>query len=132
MESATLAPALDALKDSGAELDLYAVINGETGKDNPRRQGFDSALSGDGSPLNVLTGVPATIAGGYSPLWDVNPGQWSSEAIASGQRVRLTSARQFRAAVAAGTITGRAALRCAERHGVAARAAEFAALLESS
>lgn len=33
---------------------------------------------------------------------------------------------------AAGTITGRAALRCAERHGVAARAAEFAALLESS
>lgn len=32
---------------------------------------------------------------------------------------------------AVGAITGRAALRCAERHGAAARAAEFAALLES-
>ena len=34
---------------------LFAIANGQVGAGNPERQGFNSALEGDGSPLNVLT-----------------------------------------------------------------------------
>lgn len=106
MEAATYAPALGALNNSAATLPLFAVANGETGKSNPNRQGFDSALMGDGSPLNVLTGIPTLSSTPYSPLWELHIAQWTSEAIAEGKRGVLASAQQFQTAFQAGTLTG--------------------------
>ncbi len=95
MEGATLAPALaditvgrDDSAFSAVER-IFAFANGPTSKGNPQRQGFNSALSGEGSPLNVLGGIP-TVATDYSPLWDLNLGVWTQQAIDSGYRSRLT------------------------------------------
>ncbi len=99
MERGTFAPAL-ADVDVGADDSafsaverLFAFTNGATndvvGDINPQRQGFNSALSGEGGPLNVLGGVP-TIATDYSPLWDVNAGRWTDDAIRLGYRSRMT------------------------------------------
>jgi len=91
LEGDTHASALDALKGTGAVLPLYAVTNGQTGVSNPERQGFNSALMGDGSPLNVLASFP-TLEGGYSPIWDIQGVQWTSQAIGSLQTHLLKSA----------------------------------------
>ena len=81
MENATFAV---AMQDIGVGRDdsvfspverLFAITNGPIGKNNPQRQGFDSALAGDGYALNVLGGIP-TVATDYSPLWDVNAAEW--------------------------------------------------------
>ena len=61
----------------------------QTGKDNPQRQGLNSALSDGKSPLNVLGGIP-TVATDYSPIWDLNPVVWTQKAIDLGYRSRLT------------------------------------------
>jgi hypothetical protein len=67
---------------------IFPVVNGPMGADNPQRQGFNSALAGEGGPLNPLGGIP-TIATGYSPLWDLNPVVWTDEAVANGYRSRV-------------------------------------------
>ncbi len=90
MESSTYTPATDDLKGSDATETLYAFANGATGVNNPDRQGFNSALSGEGSPLNILAGLSMNDSG-YSPLWDVNVTAWTAAAIASGQRHLETS-----------------------------------------
>jgi hypothetical protein len=95
MEAATLAPGLTSITigrdDSAfsAVERIFAFANGPTGTDNPQRQGFNSALAGEGGPLNILGGIP-TIATDYSPLWDLNFGVWTEEAINNGYRSRLT------------------------------------------
>jgi hypothetical protein len=95
MEAVTLAPGLASITigrdDSAfsAVERIFAFANGPTGTDNPQRQGFNSALSGEGGPLNILGGIP-TIATDYSPLWDLNLGVWTDEAIEKGYRSRLT------------------------------------------
>jgi len=104
MEASTYAPALDNLKNAGVSLPIYAVANGQVGKANPERQGFDSALSGDGSPLNVLAGSPS-LAAGYSPLWDLHLAIWTDAAIQAGKDVRLTSEDAFASAVEAKLLT---------------------------
>jgi hypothetical protein len=103
LEAATLAPAEADLLNSGVALDLYAFANGATGASNPDRQGFDSALAGEGSPLNILT-LPAngTV---YSPLWSVNVGAWTPSAIANGDRKRITNEADVLAAAQAGLVT---------------------------
>src|SRR5215212_3961807 len=95
LESATVAPKLlnittghDDSAFSAVER-LFLFANGPTGKGNPQRQGLNSALMDEGSPLNVLGGIP-TIATDYSPLWDLNLGVWTQEAIDNGYRSRLT------------------------------------------
>lgn len=111
MERATLAP---ALADIGVGRDdsafsaverIFAFANGPTGNGNPQRQGFNSALSGEGSPLNVLGGIP-TIATDYSPLWDLNLGVWTQTAIDNGYRSRLTEEFAILGFVQQGWITG--------------------------
>lgn len=72
---------------------------------NPQRQGLNSALRGEGGPLNVLGGIP-TIATDYSPLWDVNLGEWTQEAIDKGYRSRLTEEFAILGFVERGWITG--------------------------
>jgi len=111
MEGATYAPGLrdipvghDDSAFSPVER-LFATINGPTGAANPQRQGFNSALTGEGSPLNVLGGIP-TVATDYSPLWDLNVGQWTPAAITNGYRGRLTEEFQILDLARKGFITG--------------------------
>lgn len=111
MEGATYAPALadvtvgrDDSAFSAVER-IFAFANGPVGQGNPQRQGFNSALSGEGSPLNVLGGIP-TIATDYSPLWDLNVGVWTQEAIDNGYTSRLTEEFAILGFVEQGWITG--------------------------
>jgi len=105
LEASTYTPAINDLKTAGVSLDLYAFVNGEIGVQNPERQGFNSALHGDGSPLNILDGLPS-VSSGYSPLWDVHIGVWTDLAIKSGQRKHLTNGTAVAQALASGLITG--------------------------
>jgi hypothetical protein len=111
MERATLAPKLvnittgrDDSAFSAVER-IFVFANGPTGPGNPQRQGLNSALMGEGSPLNVLGGIP-TIATDYSPLWDMNVGVWTEEAINNGYRSRLTEEFAILGFVEDGWITG--------------------------
>jgi len=111
MEAATFAP---GLQDIGVGRDdsafsaverLFAIINGPMGKDNPQRQGFNSALAGEGGPLNVLGGIP-TVATDYSPLWDLNVAEWTKEAIGKGYRSRVREEFEILGLVRQGWLTG--------------------------
>jgi hypothetical protein len=115
LEKAILAPGLNDIVvgrddsfNSGVER-LFAVINGprNTVEDevNPQRQGFESALSGDGGPLNVFGGIP-TLATDYSPIWDFNLGEWTTEAIELGYRSRITDEFTWLGMVQRGFVTG--------------------------
>ena len=55
--------------------------------------------------LNVLGGIP-TIATDYSPLWDLNVGSWTQDAIDKGYRARVTEEFQMLGLVQNGWITG--------------------------
>ena len=111
MENATLSTKLGAIStghdDSAfsAVERIFAFINGPAGKDNPQRQGFNSALTDGLSPLNILGGIP-TIATDYSPIWDLNIGQWTQKAIDNGYRSRLIEEFQILGFVEKGWITG--------------------------
>ncbi len=115
LENVTYAPALQDIKvgndDSAfsAVERLFAIINGAVnnvaGEINPQRQGFDSALKGEGGPLNVLGGIP-TVATDYSPLWDMNVGQWTQNAIDNDYRSRLREEFEILGMVRAGHLTG--------------------------
>ena len=60
---------------------------------------------GEGGPLNVLGGIP-TIATDYSPLWDLNVGAWTQEAIDNGYTSRVIEEFQILGLVQQGWITG--------------------------
>jgi hypothetical protein len=112
LEGATYAPALKdvpfALEDAspGESVErIYVFANGPTGRDNPQRQGLDSALSDGRGPLNVLGGIP-TINLDYSPLWRLFPTKWTTAAIERGYRSRLTDAIEIGNFQAKGFLTG--------------------------
>lgn len=111
LEGATLAPGLADIAVGGDDSlfspveRIFLFVNGPTGKGNPQRQGLNSALSDGGSPLNVLGGIP-TIATDYSPLWDLNPGVWTQEAIDKGYRARMTEEFAILGLAEQGWITG--------------------------
>jgi hypothetical protein len=111
LEGVTLAPGLKDLTvghdDSAfsAVERIFLFANGPTGKDNPQRQGLDSAISDGLSPLNVLGGIP-TVGTDYSPLWDLNLGVWTTDAIEKGYRSRLLGEFEILDFAAKGFITG--------------------------
>lgn len=111
LEGATYAPALNDIPVGGDDSAfsgierIFVFINGPTGPDNPQRQGLNSALIDGRSPLNVLGGIP-TVANDYSPLWDMNLGEWTNESIENGYRSRLTEEFQILGFVEDGWITG--------------------------
>jgi len=113
LENATEAPAMRSLAVGGDDSAfspverLFATINGPTGRENPQRQGFNSALSDRrvAGPLNVLGGIP-TVATDYSPMWDLNVGQWTREAIEKDYRSRMIDEFQYLGMVERGFITG--------------------------
>ena len=92
LEGSTLTPALDNAPGLGddssasSRASLAAFVNGQTGADNPQRQGINSALADGLSPLNILAWEPNQ--GRYSPLWDVHLAQWTDAAKAAGQDLR--------------------------------------------
>jgi len=114
LEGAILAPGLRDVQvgndDSlfSAVERLFTFVNGPTnnveGQVNPQRQGLSSAVLGEGSPLNVLGGIP-TFATDYSPLWDLNVGEWTQTAIDRNYRSRLTEEFQILGFVERGFIT---------------------------
>lgn len=95
LEGSTWAPNLDFAPTAGvfdrkesARAAIIPVVNGPRGVDNPQRQGLQSAVSGEGDPLNVTQVEPGD--NDYTPVWDVTPVAWTQEAIDAGQRVLLT------------------------------------------
>ena len=111
LEHATYAPAMADVPTGGddslfsAVERIFVAVNGPTGKDNPQRQGLNSALSDGRGPLNVLGGIP-TIATDYSPLWDLNPYVWTEEAVQAGYRSRLSEEFDILGKVEKGWMTG--------------------------
>jgi hypothetical protein len=111
LEGATHTPALNNIQLGGDDSlfspveRIFLFANGPTGKGNPQRQGLNSAIGDHASPLNVLGGIP-TIATDYSPLWDINLGVWTNEAIEKGYRSRLTEEFAILGMVQDGHITG--------------------------
>ncbi len=97
-----LAQAPTAGDDSTASgrASLAAFVNGPTGAANPDRQGVNSALLGEGDPLNVLAWTPNQ--GRYSPLWDVHLTQWA----AGRAPARITRFADVEDLAASGTVTG--------------------------
>ena len=111
LEESTYAPALANIRvgfDDGAFSAierLFVTVNGPTGADNPQRQGLNSLLLEEGNgPLNLFGGVP-TIALDYSPLWDMNLGVWTQEAIDNGYRSRMIDEFQYLGMAEGGWIT---------------------------
>lgn len=111
IEGATYAPKLkditvghDDSAFSGVER-IFGFVNGPIGKENPQRQGFNSALSDGRGPLNVFGGIP-TVATDYSPLWDLNVGEWTKEAVDKGYRSRLIEEFQILGFVERKFVTG--------------------------
>ncbi|MDQ3592203.1 MAG: hypothetical protein M3386_04785 [Actinomycetota bacterium] len=111
LDSGTYAPAIGDLpvgRDDSAFSPierLFVTANGPTGVRNPQRQGLNSALLGEGDPLQVIGGVP-TVSNDYSPAWDLNLGFWTDRAIAKGYRARVIDEFQYLDLVAQGFITG--------------------------
>ena len=98
LEAATFAPNMNAAPVMGsndpntsARAAITPFVNGKTGLNNPERQGLNSALLGEGDPLNVTEEHPNRRGKIplYSPLWDAHPARWTDEAIAAGERRRL-------------------------------------------
>ncbi len=108
LEDNTFAPNMNAAPNPGddkpfrsAREALIPVINGPRGVNNPNRQGLQSAVLGEGDPLNIFqeqagcenADDPGSFcdAALYSPLWDVHPVMWTEEAIKAGKRTRVTT-----------------------------------------
>ena len=104
LEGSTLAKNLDFAPGAGsngpksARSAIIPIVNGPRGKANGERQGLQSAVLGEGSPLNITQSIPG--AADYSPIWDVHPAVWSHSATPK----RLTSSAQVAAAVRAGPL----------------------------
>ena len=111
LDRGTFTPAMNDLPVGGddsafsAVERLFVMINGPTGKRNPQRQGLNSALVDKLDPLHVIGGIP-TLALDYSPLWDINLGRWSPNAVRRGYRSRLIDEFQLLDFVRRGHITG--------------------------
>ena len=111
LEGSTLAPGLEDLgvgrDDSAfsAVERIFITANGPMGGENPQRQGLNSAVSGEGDPLNVFGGIP-TVATDYSPMWDANIGEWTQEATDKGYGSRVTEEFQILGLAEQGHITG--------------------------
>jgi len=109
LEGSTLAPRLDAAPTPGddsthsARAGLVAFTNGQTGADNPQRQGIASALADGLDPLNVLAWEPQQ--GRYSPLWDVHLTEWTPAAKAAGRDLRQSRFADVEDLARAGLVT---------------------------
>ncbi|EON64669.1 hypothetical protein W97_03902 [Coniosporium apollinis CBS 100218] len=121
LDGGTFAPRLSVVRTGGDD-SLFSAIerffvntNGYTNGDlppgapnnethHPWRQGLDSAILGEGNPLNVLGAIP-TVAFDYSPLWNFQLWAWTDYSIENGIRTRLTGEFEVLGMAAAGYVT---------------------------
>lgn len=97
------APGIGSNADSSSRSAISPVVNGPRGKRNKQRQGLESALLGQGQPLNIEqepAGSPA-----YSPLWDVTPVVWTKKAIKARKVTLIKSSAQIADLAARGYVT---------------------------
>jgi len=99
------APGLASDAPSSARAAIIPVVNGILGDANPMRQGLNSALLGQGDPLNVAQEQPSDPFPS-SPIWDVTPVDWTAAAIAARTRAQLHSMVDVRVEALAGNIVG--------------------------
>ncbi len=101
VEGSTWTPNLNAAPGLGsndpetsARSAIIPIVNGVRGGSNPDRQGLESALLGQGDPLNVTQEEPGFEDGEvlYSPIWDLHLVVWTQEAIHHKYRRLLTDA----------------------------------------
>jgi len=110
LEDVTYAPNLNFAPTAGEEgagsarEGLIAFTNGQTGVNNPQRQGLSSAILDGLTPLNILHAWPGFDS--YSPLWDIHLVSWTAAAVASGQNLRQDNFRPVLDLVQKGLITG--------------------------
>ncbi|MGL5819775.1 MAG: hypothetical protein ACRCYR_19605 [Phycicoccus sp.] len=110
LEGVTYAPALNSAPGLGsnertsARSGIVPFVNGRTGTDDPERQGLNSALLGEGDPLNVIE----TLAGDrdYSPLWDVHATVWTGPAKAARADLQQDDFDRVRRLADNGLVTG--------------------------
>ena len=111
IEDITYAPGLNAAPSLGDESEqssregLIAFTNGQTGVDNPNRQGLSSAILDHKDPLNILHEIPPEN-NDYSPLWDVRFAEWTQQAIANHQNTRQRDFDTVLQLVQEGLVTG--------------------------
>jgi len=111
LEGATYAPLLKKIPTgrddsfSSPVERLFSALNGPQDCANPQRQGLSAALTDGHRPNQTFGGIP-TIANDYSPLWDVNIYEWTSDAIAQGYRSQLREEFQILTLVENGFLTG--------------------------
>jgi hypothetical protein len=103
LEESTFAPAESDILKSGATEIIYTIVNGRTGRNDPARQGLNSALNGEGPSLDVLAQFKE-ISAGYSPMWDVRLAEWTREAIAKNQQSLITDGDDLEAKSEAGVL----------------------------
>jgi hypothetical protein len=82
--------------DGSALLGFAPTANGETGANNPKRQGLNSTIL-DGNafdPINVFPLDPDNNKrnnNNYSPMWDAHIYVWTDAAIQAGKRRQVKS-----------------------------------------
>lgn len=116
VEQGVYSPRLDNLpaagesevSDRSARLGFAPTANGETGFDNPERQGLNSTIvDDDRAPDNVFPIDPDNAQredNNYSPMWDAHVYVWTDEAIADGERCRVNGFEDLGALREAGLI----------------------------
>jgi hypothetical protein len=113
MERATFAPALRATPGEGAtnsarsaRTGILAVTNGETGADNPERQGLRSAILDERAPLNILEHAPDPTQRNpvYSPAWELHLVRWTADAIAKDRRGKIFGWSEAQSLLGSGAI----------------------------
>ncbi len=97
------------LDERSALLGFSPNTNGETGADNPERQGLNSTIvDDDRDPINVFPLDPDNdrkFSNNYSPMWDAHLSAWTDAAIAAGERRRITGFADLEDLVEAGLVT---------------------------
>ncbi len=95
--------------DKSALLGFAPLANGETGANNPERQGLNSTIL-DGNafdPINVFPLDPENNKkdnNNYSPMWDAHIYAWTDAAIQAGKRKRVKSMTQLKALFDEGSV----------------------------
>jgi hypothetical protein len=103
------APAVNVETSTSARETIVAFTNGQTGINNPQRQGLTSAIVDGVGPLNIVDAVPPTSGGpgstAYSPMWDVSLATWSAATVTAGQNTRQTAVATVRTLASQGIVT---------------------------
>jgi len=95
--------------DKSALLGFAPTANGQTGANNPERQGLNSTILDGPSfdPLNVFPLDPDNNKrenNNYSPMWDAHIYVWTDAAIQAGLRRRVKSIADLTSLFTAGSI----------------------------